>query len=52
MQGQCTPLHVAAQNGHDSVVKCLILSRADVNAVDEVSYVKSHSYLIVCTWQF
>ena len=32
-----TPLHIAANQGHVSVVQCLITSGADVEAVDDVS---------------
>ena len=37
VQKLCTPLHDAAQNGHNSVVEYLIRSGANVNAVDNVS---------------
>ena len=36
VQNQQTPLHVAAQNGHTSMVESLIKCGADVNAVDKV----------------
>jgi len=32
-------MHIVCQNGHDSIVKCLITSGADINAVEEVSCV-------------
>ena len=32
-----TPLHVASQEGHRSIVEYLITSNADINAVDNVS---------------
>ena len=31
-------MHVAARNGHETVVEMLIKAGADVNAVDSVSY--------------
>ena len=36
-QNQNTPLHVAAGNGHDAVVKNLASRKANVNAVNKVS---------------
>ena len=36
-QDKQTPLHIAAQQGHVSVVQCLITSGADLEAVDDVS---------------
>ena len=36
-QHKGTPLHIAAQQRHDSVVQCLITSGADVEAIDNVS---------------
>ena len=35
---QWTPLHIAAQEGNDSLVESLIKCGADVNAVEIVSY--------------
>ena len=32
-----TPLHIASQNGHNSIVESLIKCGADVNAVTKVS---------------
>ena len=32
-----TPLHLAVQNGHISVVEILIRLKADINAVDKVN---------------
>ena len=37
IQDQCTPLHIASQNGHSSTVEVLIKAGADVNAIDVVS---------------
>ena len=37
-QNQWTPLHIATQEGNDSLVESLIKCGADVNAVEIVSY--------------
>ena len=37
IQNQCTPLYIAAQKGHSSVVEMLIKCGADVNTVEMVS---------------
>ena len=37
-QDQWTPLHIAAQEGNDSLVESLIKCGANVNAVEIVSY--------------
>ena len=37
IKGQWTPLHIASQDGHNSVVETLMKYGADVNAVEEVS---------------
>ena len=36
-QNKGTPLHLAADEGHSSVVEVLIRSHADINAVEKVS---------------
>jgi hypothetical protein len=33
-----TPLHSAAQNGHEAAIKALVAAKADVNAKDQVRY--------------
>jgi hypothetical protein len=35
-QAAQTLLHVAATNGHDSVIKALVAAKADVHAKDKV----------------
>ena len=37
IKNQWTPLHIASQDGHNSVVETLMKYGADVNAVEEVS---------------
>ena len=37
-----TPLHVAAENGHNEVVKHLVKKGADVNAKDEDNWTPIH----------
>jgi len=37
IQNGCTPLHLAAQNDHTSVVDLLLGNGADVNAVNKAS---------------
>lgn len=37
LQDKCTPIHSAAERGHDEVVKLLLNFKADVNAVTAVS---------------
>ena len=32
---QRTPLHIAAKEGHDYTVECLVQQRADINSKDE-----------------
>ena len=36
LQDRCAPIHGAAENGHNDVVKILINSKADFNAVTVV----------------
>jgi len=36
VQDECTPLHVAAQNGHTTAIKALVAAKADVHAKDSV----------------
>ena len=36
VQDECTPLHVAAQNGHTTAIKALVAAKADVHAKDTV----------------
>lgn len=42
LQDKCTPIHGAAENGHNEVVKTLINFKADINAVTVVC---NYSYL-------
>ena len=35
-QDKCTPIHKAAENGHNEVVKTLLKFKADINAVTRV----------------
>ena len=54
IQNNLTPLHYASQEGQCSVVKCLITSGTDINAVDNVScilYVVSILIMIMITIQ-
>lgn len=37
IQDKYTPMHGAAENGHLTVIKILVNSKADVNAVTKVS---------------
>ena len=39
LQNKWTPLHLAVQNGHISVVEILIRLKADVNAVEKVNII-------------
>ena len=41
---QKTPLHVAASNGHDYTVKCLVKKKADINIKDKTG-VRVHPIL-------
>ena len=36
MQNGCTPLHLAAQNGHTTVVDMLLKNGADINVLNTV----------------
>ena len=47
IQHKGTPLHIAAQKGHVSIVQYLITSGANVNAVDHVSVL-----LVECIYHF
>ena len=48
-----TPLHLAAQNGHDETVKCLIRFRANFNAAEVVRELLNQAcpgHRPACTW--
>ena len=50
IQHNWTPLHVAVQNDHISVINVLISSEVDVNAVDKVSHCSNshvHAYAYI-----
>ena len=39
-QNQRTPLHLAAEYGHDKIVETLVEAKADLSAQDQVSGLK------------
>ena len=40
-QDECTPLHIAAENGRREVLEMLLAKGADVNATTEVGYLEN-----------
>ena len=48
LQGQQTPLHLSARNGHVDIVNVLIFHRANIHVTDDVSkIVKSWGVIII-----
>ena len=45
---QKTPLHVAASNGRDYTVKCLVKKEADINIKDKTGVNETVLLMIVC----
>lgn len=42
----CTPMHRAAQKGHNEVVKILINAKANLNCKDKVSCIDTLIFLV------